>query len=77
MALISLALRARRQLHHLVERCPGVGLFNCSLFLGCVERGRRGTQLPCQGVTLIGELGHACGDRRVVSGETIRIGGAL
>ncbi len=77
MALISLALRARRLLHHLVERCPGVGLFNCSLFLGCVERGRRGTQLPCQGVTLIRELGHACGDRRVVSGETIRIGGAL
>ena len=63
--------------HGLLERCPGVRLFEFSLFLGCFERGGRGTQLPFQRVTLVGELGDACGGRRVVSGETLCIRGAL
>ncbi len=71
-------LTRRRSLRHgLLERCPGVRRFQRSLFLGCLERGRRGTQLPCQRVTLIGDLGDARSGRRVVSGATFRIGGAL
>ena len=71
-------LTRRRSLRHgLLERCPGVRRFQRSLFLRCLERGRRGTQLPCQRITLIGELGDACSDCRVVSGATFRIGGAL
>ena len=71
-------LTRRRSLHHgLLERCPGVRLFQFSLFLRRFERGGRGTQLPRQRVTLIRELGDACSGHRVVSGEALRIRGAL
>ena len=77
MALVRLALRARRLLHGLFERCPSVRLFQCSLLLGLFERGRRGTQLPSQRVSLVGDLRKILSDLRVVGGATFRIGGAL
>ena len=71
-------LTRRRSLRHgLLERCPGVRRFQRSLFLRCLERGRRGTQLPCQRITLIGELRDVRSDYRVVRGTAFRIGGAL
>ena len=71
-------LARRRSLRHgLFERCPGVRLFQCSLFPGCFERGRRGTQLPCQRITLTGDLREVRSSLRVVRGATFRIGGAL
>ena len=74
---VSLALCARRLRHGLFERCPGVSLRPCSLFLGLFERGRPGAQLTCQRVTLVGDLRQARRDFRVASGATLRIGGAL